>query len=94
MLDCALPPQYLPPKIIAILSGAAGVQASADVIQSYWQLINDEIWRDPHGASLKLLWLPVSYGHQHWSPYHCNAARPKLGARDHDLPFISWSNPP
>jgi len=46
MLDCALPPQDLPPQIAKILSRA--VQASADTIQSYWQLIkdSDEIWHD------------------------------------------------
>jgi hypothetical protein len=50
MLDCsALPPQDLPLQSMAILSGS--VQASAHVIQSYWQLIKDEIWRDHQGAS-------------------------------------------
>ncbi|KIM42532.1 hypothetical protein M413DRAFT_408395 [Hebeloma cylindrosporum] len=43
MLDRALPPQDLPPQIVNILSGA--VQASPDIVQSYWQLIKDDIWR-------------------------------------------------
>ena len=52
MLNYSLPPQDLPPKIEIIICSA--LQESPDIIQSYWQLIKNEIRQGQDGLGTKV----------------------------------------